>query len=846
MSARPAPRPAAERDAPPRPGCFHCGLPVPPGADYPIRREQRSEPACCRGCQAVAQTIIDAGQGAYYEHRTALPAAPADLKTDLERLGLYDLPEIQQGFVKVEQGGIREAALMLENIVCAACVWLNERRLKALAGVLAVDVNYATRRAWVRWDDSRIHLSQILKAVEDIGYHAHPYDARQADDLFRKERNAALRRLSVAALGAMQVMMIAYPSFGRHAGSISLAEANVFSWASLILTVPVILYSAQPFFQGAWRDLKRGMPGMDTPVALGIGAAFCASLWATLTGRVHDVYYDSVTMFVFMLLGGRFLELMARRKSTEAAQELVKLIPAVAARLPAWPAAAQEEQIPVARLAAGDFVRVRPGEALPADGVLVDGRTSVNEAMLTGEARAVEKTPGQPLIGGTLNQDSPIVMRVDKVGENTRLAAIVRLLDRAQTDKPSIARLADRAASWFVGVLLVAALATGAVWYAIDPERALWVVVSMLVVTCPCALGLATPAALTTATGRLTQLGLLTTRGHALEALAKVTDLVFDKTGTLTRGAPRLLQALPAAGNGDIGLVELAGALEAASEHPLGRALRAAAPHVPAAAGLQSVPGQGVEGSMAGRRYRLGKAAYVAQLAGPLPAPPEHLHPGATWLALGSDAGLAGWLALGDSLRDDAPAAVAVLKKLGIRVHVLSGDAPAAVAAVAQTLGVEVLGAGVLPDGKLAAIRTLQQAGRVVGMVGDGVNDAPVLAQAQVSIALGEGTDVAQAAADMVTLGGRLTVVADGVRIARDTHAVIRQNLAWAVFYNLVAIPAAALGFVTPWIAAIGMSISSLLVVLNALRLTDFQSAFAEHPQPPRRAPGAGLTAAAR
>ncbi len=482
----------------------------------------------------------------------------------------------------------------------------------------------------------------------------------------------------------------------------------------------------------------------------------------------------------------------------------------------------------MARLAAGDCVRVKPGETLPADGMLLEGSTSVDEAMLTGESRPVEKTPGQTLIGGTLNQDSPIVMRVDQVGENTRLAAIVRLLDRAQTDKPSIGRLADRAAAWFVGVLLVAALATGAIWYVVDPERALWVVVSMLVVTCPCALGLATPAALTTATGRLTQLGLLTTRGHALEALAKMTDLVFDKTGTLTRGTPRLLAALPASGGG-AALIALASSLEAASEHPLGRTLRAAAPQAPAAADLQSSPGQGVEGRRDGRRYRLGKPGYVAELAGPLPPPPEHLHAGATWLALGGDTGFLGWLALGDSLREDAAAAVAVLKRLGIRIHVLSGDAAPAVEAVAQALGIEVLGAGVLPDGKLAAIRALQDQGRVVGMVGDGVNDAPVLAQAQVSIALGEGTDVAQAAADMVTLGGRLAVVADGVRIARDTHAVIRQNLAWAVLYNLVAIPAAALGYVTPWIAAIGMSVSSILVVLNALRLTDFQSAFAEH-----------------
>ncbi|MDO9468185.1 MAG: heavy metal translocating P-type ATPase, partial [Thiobacillus sp.] len=517
-------------DTPSFSGCFHCGLPVPDGARYPIQFEADTKQACCRGCQAVAQTIIDSGQGAYYTHRTALPATAKEAETELAQLGLYDLPEIQESFVRVETEHIREAALILENIVCAACIWLNERHIAALPGVLSVEINYATRRARVRWDNSRIQLSAILKAVSDIGYIAHPFDPGRSDDIHRRERNTAIKRLAIAGLGMMQVMMYALPTYT--ATDMTDDIRLLMSWASLILTIPVVVYSAWPFFIGAWRDFRRRTLGMDVPVALGIGTAFVASVYSTFSGE-GEVYYDSVTMFVFLLLTGRFLEMNARRKAGAAVEELVKLIPAATTRLPNWPAR-DEEQVPVARLAVGDHVLVRPGETLPADGVVVEGDSAVSEAMLTGESLPVSKSRGAKVVGGSLNQASPLLVRVEKLGADTRLASIVRLLDRAQSEKPRIGQLADRAAAWFVGLLLVITFFVGLAWYTIDPSRTLWIVVSILVVTCPCALGLATPAALTTGTGRLTRLGLLTTRGHALETLARATDLVFDKTGTLT------------------------------------------------------------------------------------------------------------------------------------------------------------------------------------------------------------------------------------------------------------------------------------------------------------------------
>ena len=503
----------------------------------------------------------------------------------------------------------------------------------------------------------------------------------------------------------------------------------------------------------------------------------------------------------------------------------MKLIPAVTTRLPHWPVR-DEEQVPVARLAVGDHILVRPGETLPADGEVIDGNSAVNEAMLTGESLPVTKIVHSKVVGGSLNQASPLVVRVDKLGADTRLASIVRLLDRAQSEKPRIGQLADRAAAWFVGLLLLITVVVGVAWYVIDPSKVLWIVVSILVVTCPCALGLATPAALTTATGRLTRLGLLTTRGHALETLAHATDLVFDKTGTLTQGRLSVSRVVALDGRSESEVSALAAALEAGSEHPIARVLREAVNPAVTASSIRNTPGRGVEGEINGRTYRLGSPRFVAPDHTPPEsdggAYPENGHE--SWVALADESGLIAWFALADTPRADAAAAIKALLQQGLRLHLLSGDATGAVKSTAQQLGITYWHASALPEDKLAYVKALQAEGRIVAMVGDGINDAPVLAGAQVSIAMGEGADVAQAAADMVMLGSRLGTLADGVALARKTQQIIRQNLGWALAYNLVAIPAAALGHVTPWLAGIGMSVSSLLVVLNALRLSDFKS----------------------
>ena len=804
--------------------CFHCGQPVPPGVDFPIQDRDTQHAACCAGCQAVAQTILDSGLGDYYRHRTA-EARQADPLPDelLARLRLYDTPALQASFVRDEGGDVREAALMLEGITCAACVWLNERHLRSLPGVLSVDINYTSHRARVRWDNSRIALSAILESIAAIGYQAHPYDAERQEKLAQQERKQAINRLWVAGLSMMQVMMYAVPIYLAPDGEIDPQWLWLLHWASFILTLPVVVYSAVPFYRATWRDLKSRRVGMDTPVTIGILTAFFASLWALLNHIDHGVYFDSVSMFVFLLLGGRYLEGIARRKAGAAAESLVKLTPAFCHRLPDWPASQDSEEAVAALLNVGDVVRVHAGESFPADGEVLAGHSSVNESLLTGESRPLPRAPGGVVIAGSINLDSPLTVRVSQVGPNTRLAGVVRLLDQALAEKPRLAKLADRFAGWFVAVLLLAAAASYLGWLAIAPDRALWIMVAVLVVSCPCALSLATPAALTAATGHLASIGLLTTRGHALETLAKVTDAVFDKTGTLTHGDMRLLATLSLDATAPAQAQALAAALEQHAHHPIARAFAAEAPidtpALPAIDAVGYLAGHGLHASIDGQAWRLGKPDYVAELAGALPAALAGWHDEATVVALGHAGGWVAAFALGDALRPQARALIDALRAHGVRSHILSGDAPSTVAAVAAQLGVDSAQGGLLPEDKLAQVAAWQAEGRRVLMLGDGVNDAPVLARADVSVAMGGGADVARMSGDMVLVNDQLTRIDQAIVLARRTLQIIRQNLWWAVAYNLIALPLAISGHITPWLASLGMASSSLLVVSNALRL---------------------------
>jgi Cu2+-exporting ATPase len=805
-----------------RQGCYHCGLPVPQDARFAVTIDGVSREMCCAGCQAVTQAIVDNGLDDYYRHRDALPESPREaLPAVLGELTLFDHPDVQRSFVRPLSEYEREASLILEGITCAACVWLNEQHLTRQAGVSAVEINYATWRARVRWDERRIKLSGILAAVAAIGYHAYPYDAARSEEIARRERRSALWRLFVAGFGMMQVMMYAVPAYVAGEGEMSADIGSLLRWASLVLTLPVVLYSAAPFFRNAWRDLRLKRVGMDVPVALGVGAAFVASLWATLTGT-GEVYFDSVTMFVFLLLGGRYLEMLARHQSVRSIERVGRALPAFAERFTAFPAP-ETERVVVSVLQPGDRVLVVPGQTIPADGRVLQGESDVDESLLTGESRPVAKAAGSELTGGTTNIRSPLVQQVEKVGEATRLASIVRLMERAITEKPRLVQLADRVAAWFVAALLLLALATGVVWSQVDASRALWIFVSVLVVSCPCALSLATPAALAVATGAFSRLGLLVSRGHAIETLARADHFVFDKTGTLTWGRLRLRETLLLAGGTVEEAIRLAATLELGSEHAIGAALREASEEgmLLRPQAVQSHTGRGVEGRVEGRQLRLGKPDFAGALHG-RPLPPEALAlfaEGDTCVTLADDTA---WLAvfrLGDELRPEARGLLCRLNEMGCHVSMLSGDSIEAVGQVAAALDVADAHGSMTPQGKHDFIAKLQERGAVVAMVGDGVNDAPVLAQAQVSIAMGGGTELARNQADIVLLCEDLSRLADAVALARRTQRVVRQNLAWSFAYNLSAIPLAMLGWITPWMAGIGMSASSLLVVANALRL---------------------------
>lgn len=801
--------------------CYHCGLTLPAaGSRWKVAIGGVERQMCCAGCEAVARAIVENGLAIYYERRDALPDSPREaVPAALRDLTPFDHPEFQRGFVRPVGEHEREAALILEGITCAACVWLNEEHLARLPGVVAVDVNYSTRRARVRWDERRLRLSEILAAIAAIGYRASPYDAERAELAARRERRAALWRLFVAGFGAMQVMMVALPAYIAEAGTMSADIGSLMRWASLALTTPVVAYSAAPFFRGSWRDLRLGRIGMDVPVALGVGSAFAASAWATISGR-GEVYFDSVAMFLFFLLGGRYLELMARQKAARGVEELERVVPAYATRFKC-PPGSELEQVPVLSLARGDVVQVKPGEVFPADGIVIEGASSADESLLTGESRPVDKGVGATVLGGSVNRASPLAVRIERVGEQTRLAAIRRLMEHAE--RPRVVIAADRVAGWFVGALLAAAAITAAVWWQIDSQRVLPVFVSVLVVSCPCALSLATPAALTVATGALARLGLLVTRGHAIETLARATHFAFDKTGTLTCAHLVLARAVPLDARAPEEALRIAQALEAGSEHAIAAALADAAPGDAAAqaSSLRAVPGRGMEGIVAGARTRLGRAEFVRELHG-RPQPPaleRALASGETVAVLGDEHGWIAAFLFSDRLREGAAEAVRALRAAGCHVSILSGDTPSAVERTARELGIEAASGGLSPEDKYDRIGELQRGGALVAMVGDGVNDAPVLARAQVSIAMGQGTDLARSQGDIVLLSNDLGALARGIATARRALAVIRQNLAWAVVYNLVALPAAMLGLVTPWMAGIGMSASSLLVVLNALRL---------------------------
>jgi P-type Cu2+ transporter len=813
--------------------CFHCGQPLKAAAPFVAQIDGHARSFCCGGCQTLAQTLHAAGFGHLYGDVTRF-ARPidADARREAEPVwAAYDTPELRGQFVRPAGDGRSEVTLAPENIRCAACAWLIEQHLTQLDGVESVVANVATRRVIVRWRDASQGVADLLSSLADIGYAAWPFEVSRSDQQDRRERRSLLMRMAVAMLGMMQVMMYAWPLY-THEATIDPGQLQLMRWASFALTVPVVFYSAWPIFAGAWRSLRHRHMGMDVPVAIGVAAGFLASAVATARG-VGEVYFDSVTMFVAFLLLARYLELRVRQASRSGAEMLARQLPATCERLAQ--AGGAGERIPVARLQPGDRIRVKAGEIVPADGVVLAGASELDESMLTGEARPVKRAVGDTVLAGCFNAASPLEVRIDRIGAQTRLAEIVGVLDRALADKPRLAQVADRVAGWFVGTLLIMAVVTGAVWALwIDPSRALLVTVAVLVVSCPCALSLATPAALAAAGAALSRRGMLLTRAHALDALARVTDVVLDKTGTLTEGRFALASTQTFGALDAQACRRLAAAMEQGGEHPIARAFAASSDEAgtanPTVIDLRNVPGQGLEASVDGRRLRLGRREFVAALSSHIDAGlrGHQSHPGATEVWLGSAAGLLACFQLSDVERAQTRALLDSLGSLGVRCHLVSGDGVEAVRWWAGRFGMRTAVGAVTPEGKREYVAGLQEGGAVVLAVGDGINDAPVLAQAQVSIAIGSGAPLAQAGADAVLTHGGVAEIATAIATARRARRVVRQSLGWAFAYNVVAIPLAATGHVTAWMAGIGMSLSSLLVVANAWRLLRVSAAARE------------------
>lgn len=703
----------------------------------------------------------------------------------------------------------------LSGMHCAACAGIIESALHRVDGVLEARVSAASERAEVRWDPERTSAAALLKSIRGAGYDAVPDHGADAHALRRAENRRSLWRLFVAGFCMMQVMMVATPLYFAGPGDIAPDQVYLLQWAAWLLSLPVLFFSAGPFFRGAWRSLRERRIGMDVPVALGIAVTFVASSGATFApGGIfgHEVYFDSLTMFVFFLLFGRHLELAARHRVASSLEGAFARLPDAVQRLDAD---GRAETVAVGRLRAGDHVRVLAGQAFPADGVLLEGRTAADEALLTGESEPVAKRAGDGLVAGSLNLSAPVVMRVDRLGADTRYEGIVALMRGALTQRPPLVQQADRFAGPFLWAVLGLALIGAVAWSFIDPARSVWVAVSVLIVTCPCALSLAAPSALLGAAGALARRGVLLRRLEAVEALATVDLVLFDKTGTLTQERVELVATQALQPGTDVAAwTARAASLASLSGHPLSRALAQAGGEVPTIAwqAVREAAGQGLEArSPDGALVRLGRRSWAGD------AGTSDDDPSGVWLGVDGRPLLR--FEFAEALRPDAADALDRLRAEGVHIGLLSGDVPQRVATLATRLRITDVNAAMTPESKLEVVAKAQREGRIVAMVGDGLNDAPVLARADVSFAFAHGAAVAQSGADAVLLGQGLAPVAQARALAIRTVRVIRQNLRWAVAYNMVCIPLALVGWLPPWAAGIGMASSSLLVVLNAARL---------------------------
>ncbi|PIW60643.1 heavy metal translocating P-type ATPase metal-binding domain-containing protein [Shewanella sp. CG12_big_fil_rev_8_21_14_0_65_47_15] len=791
------------------PSCFHCNEPVLTGAQFVTRINDRDELMCCPGCQAVSQAIVDAGLLSYYKFRTEPGSKQNALVPEaLTQFSAYDLPEVQQDFVHSENN-IESVSLSIDGITCAACAWLIEHKVKQLVGVSQVLVNSTTQRAMISWDKRAVKLSDILGQIGRIGYQAAPYQVDEQERSSKQNSRKFLLRLGLAGFATMQVMMFALALYTGYFTDLDVQYRDYFRWVSMIFATPVVLYSAQPFYFSAIRTLLSGRLNMDVSVSIAIGGAYVASCFATVNGT-GEVYFESVSMFTFFLLLGRYFEQKARQKASVSSSNLHKLVPLTAHLV----TENGQEEIPAKKLRLDDIILVKPGEIVAADGAVIEGHTSINEAMLTGEQMPIEKPVASQVYAGTINVDQPIKVKVTALGQDQLVAEIIRLQELASNTKPAIALLADKLSRYFSGSILTIATITYLVWQQISPEDAFWVTLSVLVATCPCALALATPTAVTCATAIFTRLGIITRKAGVFEKLPLIKHVVFDKTGTLTCGTLSIGRIECYGDMPKDKALAIAAALESGSRHPIANAFALHADSRLVAEQVHHEVGFGIKGIIEGIEYRIGNAHFTGAKVD------NSLTQQQIWLARlnGEILDVIASFIIQDNIRVDSKVTVEALKQQGCLVSIASGDSSGHVHQLAKELGIDDVHSGLTPADKLALVKQLQQHTRVA-MFGDGINDAPVLAGADLSVAMGSGSAIAKNSADLILLGDHLSRFTQAVAVAKLTTRIIRQNLVWALGYNALILPLAVTGHVAPYIAAIGMSASSLIVVGNSLRL---------------------------
>ncbi|NWF37264.1 heavy metal translocating P-type ATPase [Mariprofundus sp. KV] len=799
--------------------CFHCGLPVSEhsGCEAEINGEKRS--FCCAGCLTVCQVIHDSGLDAFYSrlnYRSA-EAPPPEQVADLEQ---YDLPELQSEFVRDLGEGRKQAHLLVEGIHCAACVWLIEKGLAAMPGIELAEVNLAHQRLNLRWDSSSVKLSAIMLRLGRLGYAAAPFNAEAAEGSLQRRNRSLLFRMAFAGFGAMNIMWISIALYAGDFSGIDEQHKQFFQLVSFFIATPVLLYSGWPFFRSALLGLKQWRLTMDLPISIGSLSTYAYSCWVLLQTS-GEVYFDTVVTFLFVILIGRYLEGLSKRNASSAALRLLELQPRLATRL--LDGHGGEERISVRKLQIGDRVLVRPGEKVPADGVVLSGESYVDESMLSGESRPLHKEKGASVVAGSINVDGSLTVEVSLIGADTTLARIVALVEEAQGSKAAVQQLADRIVPWFVATTLGLALITFLYWLRGDFDSALLAAVSVLIITCPCALGLATPMGIAVGVGAGAKRGVLVRHGQALESLASITHVVFDKTGTLTEGSMRVADVSTGNGYEPERLIALAAAVESHSRHPLAAGICAEQKGARlSCSSFVSESGLGVSGEVEGQLVMIGNARLMLRAGAAIDEQMLYQQQQiesemGVALFVAVDGQLAGLIHMQDRIRDQAPGLVALLRAQGLGITVLTGDSREAGNSLKAELGEMVVKAELMPEDKEAEIRALQQKGEKVLMIGDGVNDAPALARADVSMAMGSGMDVSMECSDIVLVGSDLGRVGFAIALAERTLATIRQNIAISLAYNLILVPAAMAAMVTPVFAAIAMPISSLLVIGNAI-----------------------------